>query len=152
MLWNSSGPGINIYPYLMICNSDSYYWNFINFKAIYGFVRVSLISWCWGAQPLGSIGRAGQVAANWVMKQHTLVHEGWMQLGFHLCGIVVICTSLRYQLEPKHLKDRITADGKTQLLRNRSRHKKCESLIMKNVNISCNMLSFQQPQHVSAWR
>ena len=45
MLWNSSGPGINIYPYLMICNSDSYYWNFINFKAIYGFVRVSLISW-----------------------------------------------------------------------------------------------------------
>ena len=46
MLWNSSGPGINIYIYLMICNSDSYYWNFINFKAIYGFVRVSLISWC----------------------------------------------------------------------------------------------------------
>ena len=46
MLWNSSGPGSNIYPYLMIHNSDSYYWNFINFKAIYGFVRVSLISWC----------------------------------------------------------------------------------------------------------
>ena len=45
MLWNSSGLVINIYLYLMICNSDSHYWNFTNFKAIYGFVRVSLISW-----------------------------------------------------------------------------------------------------------
>ena len=46
MLWNSSGLSINIYFYLMICNSDDYYWNFIKFKAIYGFVRVSLIFWC----------------------------------------------------------------------------------------------------------
>ena len=30
----------------MVCNSDSYYWNFINFKAIYGFVRVWTFSWC----------------------------------------------------------------------------------------------------------
>ena len=27
----------------MVCNSDSYYWNF---KAIYAFVRVSTFSWC----------------------------------------------------------------------------------------------------------
>ena len=31
----------------MVCNSDSYYWNFKNFKAIYVFVRVSMFSWCW---------------------------------------------------------------------------------------------------------
>ena len=30
----------------MVCNSDSYYWNFKNFKAIYTFVRVSTFSWC----------------------------------------------------------------------------------------------------------
>ena len=46
MLWNSSRLGINIYLYLMVCNSDSYYWNFKNFKAIYGFVRVWMFSWC----------------------------------------------------------------------------------------------------------
>ena len=30
----------------MVCNSNSYYWNFLNFKAIYGFVRVWTFSWC----------------------------------------------------------------------------------------------------------
>ena len=30
----------------MVCNSDSYYWNLKNFKAIYTFVRVSTFSWC----------------------------------------------------------------------------------------------------------
>ena len=46
ILWNSQWLGTLIYLYLMVYNSDSYYWNFRNFKAIYGFVRVSLISWC----------------------------------------------------------------------------------------------------------
>ena len=31
-------------------------------------------------------------------------------------------------------------------------HRRHESLIMKNLNISCNMSSFQQPQHISAQR
>jgi len=46
ILWNLPRLPTLIYLYLMVCNSDSYYWNFIKFKAIYGFVRVSLISWC----------------------------------------------------------------------------------------------------------
>ena len=29
----------------MVCNSDSYYWNFKNYKAIYAFVRVFTFSW-----------------------------------------------------------------------------------------------------------
>ena len=29
----------------MVCNSDSYYWNFKSFKAIYTFVRVSTLTW-----------------------------------------------------------------------------------------------------------
>jgi hypothetical protein len=36
----------------MICNSDSYYWNFINFKAIYGFVGVWTFSWFGLALPI----------------------------------------------------------------------------------------------------
>ena len=52
ILWNSPRLPTLIYLYLMVCNSDSYYWNFINFKAIYGFVRVSLISWCHSTIPL----------------------------------------------------------------------------------------------------
>ena len=51
------------YLNLMVCNSDSYYWNLKNFKAIYAFVRVSIKVPTW---PVGTLLKRNQTVIKWV--------------------------------------------------------------------------------------
>jgi len=75
ILWNSQWLGTLIYLYLMVYNSDSYYWNFRNFKAIYDSVRVSLISWC--ASKAGiSLKRWGQNEKFLMLKTKSKYYKG----------------------------------------------------------------------------
>ena len=78
MLRNSSELVINIYLYLMIHNSDSYYWNFTNFKVIYGFARAPLTLWC--------LGKAWEISCLF-----------WMTITRKLKGPLNIHWELRYQ-------------------------------------------------------
>jgi len=71
----------------MVCNSDSYYWNFKNFKAIYGFVRVSLISWCCDCDTLDQFDTSTQTASD--RDQVKISTLGKAQTGSFLMRFVV---------------------------------------------------------------
>ena len=112
ILWNSPRLRTFFYLYQMVCNSDSYYWNFINFKAIYGFVRVWTFSW-WAK----SFQWCSHLVEPWL---HLLLVTGLFKSGTYYQATVIVFwwviqewwgLFVGWQQEQKSTQDQMTTYG-----------------------------------------